>query len=232
MPMPQISVVIPTLNEADALPATLEQVLSEPQLHECIVVDGGSSDTTVAIAEAQAQTDSRVQLLRSPTGRGKQMNAGAKAATGDLLLFHHADTQLPPKALQELSNCCSDPEVRWGGFQHSFSQPNWKLQCVSWMHNYRFRRSGVVFGDQSMFARRDLFDQVGGFSEQPLEDLIFSDAALLITPSHALSSYVVTESRKFVQMGELRAFAHVVNIIARYELKRSFASERFFKPYR
>lgn len=227
---PQISVIVPALNEEIALPATLAQLLAQPQVKECIVVDGGSSDATVSIV--QRHKDPRVQLVHSAPGRGKQMNAGAAIASGDMLLFHHADTELPAAGLEELHLCCANPKVQWGGFRHQFSNPNWKLRFVSWLHNLRFRCSGVVYGDQSMFVRRTLFEQLGGFAEAPLEDLIFSDAALGVTQSHKLTSCVITESRKFVQMGELTALGQVIGIVLRYQYNRSFEHQRFFEPYR
>ncbi len=227
---PGISVVIPTLNEALALPANLTSVLTNRQVLECIVVDGGSRDGTCAYVDSL--NDPRVTLLHSPPGRGLQMNKGASQAQGDMLLFHHADTQLTATNFAELGHACNQPEVLWGGFSHQFSEPNWKLNLVSWLHNFRFHRTGVVYGDQSMFIRRDFFQRVGGFAEEELEDLDFSDRAIEISQSTKLVTHVVTDSRKFVQIGELRALAHVVAIILRYQWERRTANERFFEPYR
>lgn len=225
-----ISVVIPALNEEAALPENLQSVLSQPQVNECIVVDGGSTDATCDIVEDL--NDSRLQLLCSRPGRGRQMNVGARHASGDVLLFHHADTHLPAAGYRELASTARNPEVNWGGFRHQFSQPNWKLNMVSWLHNFRFDQTGVVYGDQSMFVRREFFVQMGGFVEAGLEDLDFSDRALEHSPSQRLSTHVTTDSRKFRQLGELRALAHVVAIILRYQWDTRIANERFFKPYR
>lgn len=229
-PRPLISVIVPTLNEERVISNALSDLLRKDSLHECIVVDGGSTDrTTHHIGNIH---DPRLSLLHGAPGRGTQMNLGAQQATGEILLFHHADTHLPEGAFEELAKVTQDSSVLWGGFGHRFHPSNWKLRLVSALHNYRFRRTGVVYGDQSMFARREFFANLGGFPEEPLEDLIFSDKALEHAPSHRLDHYVMTESRKFTQMGEAKAFAHVVNIVLRYQFNRRFASQQFFDPYR
>ena len=226
----RISVIIPALNEREALPGNLQNLLGFPEIHECIVVDGGSTDGSQDAVSSLA--DRRLRLLHSEPGRGRQMNVGARAATGDVLLFHHADTHLPRAAFKELLALAVTDSPGWGGFQQAFDQPNWKLRLVSWLHNFRFARTGVVYGDQSMFIQAGLFRQLGGFPESELEDLQFSDKALQHVPSSRLHNRVITNSRKFRQLGELRALAHVVAIIVRYQLNRSIANERFFLPYR
>ncbi len=221
-----LSVVIPALNEAEALPGNIEALRSQEAIGEIIVVDGGSTDGTDDLVAAMPE----VQLLRSDAGRGRQMNAGARAATGDWLLFHHADTRLPAEAGALIASL--DDTVRWGGFQHRFSEANWKLNLISWLHNYRCRQTGVIYGDQSMFVRRAFFFEAGAFAEEGLEDLMFSDAALALAPSRLLEAEVVTDSRKFRQIGEFRALVHVLSIIRRYEKDRRLANERFFQNYR
>lgn len=223
---PTISVIIPALNEVDALPANLQALRRDPALGELIVVDGGSEDGTV---EAVAQIPG-VQLLHSPPGRGRQMNVGARAARGDWLLFHHADTRLPENGGSLIA--ALGGTIRWGGFRHRFSDANWKLDLVSWLHNFRCRQTGVIYGDQSMFVRRAFFFEAGGFAEEGLEDLMFSDRALIAAPSHLLGAEVVTDSRKFRQIGEFRALIHVLSIIRRYEKARALENERFFENYR
>lgn len=226
-----ISIVIPALNEESALPANISSLLDYNGVHECIVVDGGSTDATCDVVAGF--NDPRVCLVHSAPGRSVQMNAGAQQATGDMLLFHHADTHMPAHAFRQLVAACKDPEVQWGGFQHKFSQPNWKLDLVSWLHNFRFRRTGVVYGDQSMFVRRDFFKHLGGFAENgTIEDLDFSDRALEHTPSTQLPGNIITDSRKFRQLGEFRALRHVLAIILRYQWNTRIANERFFEPYR
>jgi len=230
MQQPLISVIVPALNEEQVMPALLDNLLAQPLLNECIVVDGGSSDRTAEIV--QNNPDPRVRLITSRCGRGIQMNAGAHQATGDLLLFQHADTLLEPGAIAALATAAKDPKLVWGGFLHRFSNANWKLRFISALHNFRFRQTGVVYGDQSMFARRDFFAKIGGFAEEPLEDLVFSDQAIAQAKPHRMDKFVTTDSRKFVQMGELMGLVEVLRIIIRYQLNRTFVSDAFFAPYR
>jgi hypothetical protein len=160
------------------------------------------------------------------------MNVGAARATGEMLVFHHADSRFSAGAFDALAETAANPVVQWGGFQHRFSDANWKLLFISKLHNFRFRCSGTVYGDQSMFVRRSFFEALDGFSEEPLEDLLFSDKALKVSIPTQMPQFITTDSRKFVQMGELRALAEVVRIVLRYQLNRSFNSQGFFAPYR
>ncbi len=223
-----LSVIIPTLNEIEALPKNLALLLQDPLIGEIIVVDGGSIDGTQAYV--RAQTDPRVSLLASAPGRGRQMNLGANRATGDWLVFHHADSLLPDSAGESIASL-SDT-VYWGGFRHEFSNSNWKLRMISALHNWRCGRSGVIYGDQSMFVRRRFFFDVQGFNDTGLEDLAFSDVALEQAPSRLLDAAVITDSRKFRQIGELRGLLHVISIVLRYERQKSVGNQKFFKPYR
>ncbi len=225
-----LSVVIPVLNEVEALPANLRALLMDPCVDEIVVVDGGSSDGSQALVDRFPQ----VTLLHSAPGRGTQMNAGARHVCRQggegWLLFHHADSLLPAGAGGLIRSL--EPGARWGGFRHRFNPSNWKLRLISALHNYRWRCSGVVYGDQSMFVRRDFFWQLGGFEEACLEDLTFSDRALRHSPSVLLPLAVETDARKFLQMGELRALWHVVSIIRRYEKSRTIGNKLFFEQYR
>ena len=224
-----ISVIIPALNEIRALSETLPPLLRHRSFGECLVVDGGSQDGTVDFV--RRQKDSRVRLVTARRGRGPQLNAGAREARGSCLLFHHADTLLPDDAF-ELISAAVTGGAQWGGFRHRFSDANVSLRIISTLHNMRCQRFGAVYGDQSMFTTRALFEQVGGFPEKGLEDLGFSERALEIAPSKLLHGSVVTDSRKFKQIGEWRAFAHVVSILLRYKLSMRLSNATFFKEYR
>ncbi len=159
----RIAIVVPFLDEAEALPATLAQAAREVAAYadaEVIAVDGGSADASRAVAAAHPF----VRVLAAARGRATQMNAGAAAATGDVLLFLHADTLLPDGALAAIAAAAADPAFVYGGFQHRFSGTDWRLRAISALHNFRCRITGNYYGDQAMFVRRSAFAAVGRLS--------------------------------------------------------------------
>lgn len=141
-----ISVIIPALNEEQALPATLDNLMRQGGDFEIIVVDGGSSDQTRSLAEAHAG----VHVIESARGRATQMNAGARQAVGDWLLFLHADTLLPDGAIVSIENLPT--HVLAGGFRHRFSGHSFSVRLVSRLHNLRCRITRVFYGDQAPFS--------------------------------------------------------------------------------
>jgi glycosyltransferase involved in cell wall biosynthesis len=227
-----VGVIVPCLNERHTLPENLERLLADSGFRCIVVCDGGSTDGTLEFLNERASgLGPRLQIVQSTPGRGVQMNSGAEILNCEWLVFHHADSLLPLGSGQAISQLPED--VTWGGFSHCFHPTNWKLRLISLLHNARCRRSGVVYGDQSMFVRKSLFDHLGGFPEVELEDLIFSDHAVKAAGrSHLLPLTVHTESRKFRQIGEFRAFWQVANIVYRYEKSQRVGNESFFLPYR
>ena len=162
------------------------------------------------------------------------MNAGACVARGAWLLFLHADTLLPPHALAKLHALEADQTCQAGGFRHWFSGHDWRLRLISLLDNYRCQRTRIIYGDQAMFVRRALFHQLGGFPDQPiLEDVAFCEKLLRVTQPVLLDEYVVTDARKFVQMGIWRSFARVLGIVVRLELRLPVAANHpFFRDVR
>jgi rSAM/selenodomain-associated transferase 2 len=224
-----VSVIIPAYNEERALPATLRHLLLQPGDFEVFVVDGGSTDRTCEIAAS----DSRVRVLRASKGRASQMNAGAVQARGEWLLFLHADTLLPDGSLARLNSLENDPSVQAGGFLHRFSGNDWRLRLVSYLDNIRCRWSRVIYGDQALFVRRDLFRSLGGFPDQPiLEDVAFCEKLIRVATPVLLSPPVVTDSRKFVTMGIWRSFARVLLIILHVEFRLPVLPRVFFRDIR
>ena len=222
-----ISIIIPVLNEEKALPETLACLRRQTQDHEIIVVDGGSRDHSRQLVEAYED----IQLLSADPGRASQMNAGASIAKGEWLLFLHADTHLPSNALQAIALLNGDCEA--GCFHQRFSRPHWFLSFVSWLHNRRCAHTGVIYGDQAMFIRRDLFQRVGGFPTQAiLEDVSLSEMILKLTRPSLLPLTVVTSSRKFDQRGVFRSFFDIVIIMSCYELRLPIMRRGFFASYR
>lgn len=224
-----ISVVIPTYNEEKVLPATLGELFCQSGDYEVLVVDGGSLDRTAEIIQAEPRT----RLLTARKGRAAQMNAGAKAAQGEWLLFLHADTVLPPGAIRRLNRLEADLNVQAGGFLHRFSGNDWRLKLISFLDNVRCLRSRIVYGDQALFVRRTLFHELGGFPNQAiLEDVAFCEKLIKTTYPLLLTPPVVTDSRKFIQMGVWRSFARVLAIILHVEWGLPTLPRAFFRDIR
>jgi rSAM/selenodomain-associated transferase 2 len=225
-----ISIIIPVLNEERALPATLQRVFAQQAVaasYEVIVVDGGSTDATADIVARAPGIAWQV----AETGRARQMNAGAHKASGDWLLFLHADTLLPDDALQTISVLPAD--VQGGGFTHRFSGSTRGLRLVSWLHNFRCRRTHVFYGDQAMFVRRQLFFELGLFPDEPiLEDLLFGEKLASATRPVMLDSTVITDSRKFEQKGVWLSLMRVLLILISHELRLPIPARRFFANIR
>jgi len=225
-----ISVIIPALNEERALPATLDAILAQSADLEVLVVDGGSVDRTPQIVEESSARHPRLRLLRTARGRALQMNAGADLARGDWLLFLHADTLLPQNGLTAIEN---QPEtVQAGCFTHRFSGASAMLRVLSWFHNHRFGLTRVIYGDQAMFIRRDLFQKLEGFPVRPMEDIAFGLKLRAATLPVMLPEVVNTDSRKFDQMGHWRALAHSVFLLIRFRFGADVSRDRFFRNYR
>lgn len=222
-----ISIVIPALNEERALPGTLARVFEQAGAFEVIVVDGGSSDGTRAVAQGHPA----VRLVEAPRGRARQMNAGARAARGEWLLFLHADTLLPRDGLARIAGLPG--EVDAGCFEQRFSGDDWRLALISRLHNFRCRRTGVMYGDQAMFIRRRVFESLGGFPDVAyLEDVIFTERLARLARPTLVPAEVVTDSRKFVQMGILRSLGRCLAILICYELRLPIPARAFFAPIR
>jgi rSAM/selenodomain-associated transferase 2 len=222
-----ISVIVPTLNEEEALPETLRRVLSQGVDTEVIVVDGGSQDNSRRVVAEVPE----VEWTSAVPGRASQMNAGAAHASGDWLLFLHADTWLPAGALQAIANL--DIDIGAGGFRQQFSRPHWFLALVSRLHNWRCSRTRVIYGDQALFIRRDLFMQIGGFPDRAeLEDVLISERILAFTRPVLMPQTVITSSRKFEQRGPYRCFFDIVVIMCCYELRLPVLRRAFFSEFR
>ncbi|MDP1945949.1 MAG: TIGR04283 family arsenosugar biosynthesis glycosyltransferase [Nitrospirota bacterium] len=236
-----VTVVIPTYNEEKALPHTLRELLRQPGDYEVIVVDGGSTDRTRQVllehgfcfdSSPVTHHASRVVLAASK-GRARQMNAGAEQAIGEWLLFLHADTVLPVGAIQRLNEMEATQTVQAGGFMHQFSGDDWRLKLISFLDNFRCIRSRIIYGDQALFVRRGLFEQLGGFPNQPiLEDVAFCERLIAMTSPLLLSPPVITDARKFLKMGIWRSFLRVLLIILHVEFRLPVLPRAFFKDIR
>lgn len=192
----RISVIIPTLNEAAVIEKTLRGLPRRDDL-ERIIVDGGSSDDTAE--RAMPFVD---KVLVTEAGRARQMNAGARAAGGDVLLFLHADSRLADGAFDAITRTFEDPTVAGGAFALAIDSPRPALRLVSAAANWRTRLTGVPYGDQGLFVRRSVFERLGGYPEWPLlEDLEFGRRLKADGKVMILSDPVTVSSRRWDKEG-------------------------------
>ena len=171
--LPRVSIVLPVLDEGARIERQLRSLVASGGWHEVIVVDGGSRDRTVEEASAVPG----VRVLDGPRGRALQMNAGARAATGDVLLFLHADVELPADALRHVADALADPRVVAGAFRTWTVPDDGPSRLAPLLHlaDLRSRYTGLPYGDQAIFVRAGAFARLGGYPEQPLmEDLELS----------------------------------------------------------
>ena len=196
-----LSVVLPVLNEAAGIEATLRALapLRERGV-EVIVVDGGSRDDTVARARPLAD-----RIVDGPRGRARQMNAGAAVASAPQLLFLHADTRLPERADALIAAALASRPQAWGRFDVVIEGRARMLPVVATLMNLRSRWSGIATGDQAMFMTRAAFDAVGGFPDQPLmEDIELSIRLKRMVAPVCLPERVITSGRRWEQRGVWR----------------------------
>lgn len=224
--MIRLSVIIPTLNEAVLIAEQLRWTSALPGVNEVVVVDGGSEDAT----REQVALVPRVRLVNSARGRANQLNAGAAAATGEVLLFLHADVRLPSEASVHVERALTSPEVVGGAFK-TWTVPDRPTWLAPWLHlaDLRSRYSALPYGDQAMFVRRSSFEAVGGFPAQPLmEDLELSRKLSTIGRLLTVPAVVRVSGRRFVARPVF--FTVVVNIFpALYRL--GVSAERLSKLY-
>lgn len=204
--------MVPVLNEAPHIVSTLQALAPLCQRGaRVVVVDGGSQDGTVALAQAHADA-----VIASPRGRSAQMNAGAALGWGDVLLFLHADTTLPERADEHLMQALARGHV-WGRFDVRISGRPWMLKVVATMMNLRSRWTGMATGDQALFMRRGVYEQLGGFAPQPLmEDIDMSRRLCAVGAPACLRERVITSGRRWEQRGVWRTIVLMWSLRWRY----------------
>ncbi|HKK13830.1 MAG TPA: TIGR04283 family arsenosugar biosynthesis glycosyltransferase [Gammaproteobacteria bacterium] len=196
--MEWVSVIVPTLNEADCIVATLSRLQGlRRRGHEVIVVDGGSTDATRALAGPLAD-----RVLRTRRGRGRQMRAGAEAARGTVLWFLHADTLAPEEADRHIDRALQCTGRAWGRFDVALQGHHPLLRVVGAAMNLRSRLTGIATGDQGLFVRRRLYDRVGGFPDIALmEDVALSRRLHRQGRPACLRQRLITSGRRWDQGG-------------------------------
>lgn len=199
--IPKISVIIPTLNEADHIAATLSD-LTRMQNVETIVVDGGSRDATTDLAEALG-----ARVMRGVPSKAAQMNAGAAAASGDILIFLHADTRLPKSLRQAILQGMQQKGFAAGAFSLKIDSPASGLRVIERVANWRSRMLGMPYGDQAIFLTRRLFFDIGGYRNMPImEDFDLVRRLKRRGKLVILSECVQTSPRRWLSLGIFRTW--------------------------
>lgn len=193
----RISAIVPVLNEAARIQTQLTRLVRLPDVEEVVVADGGSIDGTADLARAIPG----VTVVDAPRGRGPQMNAGARAATGSVLWFVHADVHVPDDAPAVIRRALRERGVIAGAFRvrtEADGATGWPSRLL-WLADVRARYSGVPYGDQALFVRRHVFDALGGFAPMPLfEDLEFSRRLRRAGTVRVMPAAVRVSGRRFM----------------------------------
>ncbi|OGQ98573.1 MAG: hypothetical protein A2505_01865 [Deltaproteobacteria bacterium RIFOXYD12_FULL_55_16] len=194
-----ISIIIPTLNEADCIGQTLAGLSGQPGV-EVIVADGGSHDQTVALARAAG-----ARVISAPLGRGSQQNAGALVAQGRALLFLHADTRLPEGFAAQIRAALALPGIVAGAFRFAVAAQGWRFRLLEQGVNRRAAWFGLAYGDQALFLSAARFQAMGGFKEMALlEDLELVLRLAKIGRLALLPTAALTSARRWQRLGLVR----------------------------
>jgi rSAM/selenodomain-associated transferase 2 len=221
-----ISVIIPTLNEADIIGSSLTDLLNHRGDFEVIVADGGSSDGTLGITSRFPN----VRQVISARGRGRQMNKGAKAARGDILLFLHADTWLPPRAFTTIREAMVDSRVVGGCFCIDFDHHTPLLWFISKCS--RINHIFSTYGDQGLFLRSNTFREIGGFSDMEImEDVEIQKRLRGMGKFVKICEPAVTSARRFINRGILRQQILNIALVLLYHMSVSPSILRRFYRY-
>ncbi len=222
----RLSIVMPVLNEAAGIVATLQALAPlRASGHTVIVADGGSRDGTPALAAPLADA-----VIAAPRGRARQMNAGAAVAMGDVLLFLHADTVLPAGAVDAVQAAITTG-ANWGRFDVCIAGRSAMFPLIAALMNARSRRTGIATGDQAIFVRREVFERLRGYADLPLmEDIELSRRLRAIARPACLRLKVNTSGRRWEQHGVWRTIFLMWRLRLRYWLGAS--AQELARSYR
>jgi len=205
------SIIIPTLNEEKTIESCLSALQPLRSNCEIIIVDGGSTDNTIVIARSLAD-----KVVSSDKGRARQMNNGARYASGNVLIFLHADTSLPENALQLIQQKLNSSR-KWGRFDIQLSGKHFMLKVIAQMMIWRSRLTGIATGDQVIFVTRQAFEKAGQYPEINLmEDIAICKALRKISPPICLKAKVISSGRRWERYGIYKTILLMWNIRLRY----------------
>jgi len=204
-----ISIITPVLNEEEVIQPFLDNLAQLQGAFELIFVDGGSSDATcTVIRQHMGIFPAPVNLLSAPKGRSTQMNTGAAAAQGEILLFLHVDCEIPADSLKVITQACKGPGVCGGAFTHSFGEPGLFHAVIFNLVNTFAKYTQTFFGDFGIFVKRDVFFQVGGFEIIPFcEDLEFSRSARRFGSMVQINRVIRSSPRRIQRIGRAKLTA-------------------------
>jgi len=224
-----ISIIIPVLNEAEIINQSLEHLNKIIKGHNCevIVVDGNPSGNTI-----KSITQSKIKKIKGPLGRGAQMNAGAESASGSILVFLHADTLLPAKAIEHVISACKDSDVAGGAFDLGINSNRFIFRITERYTFLRSRMTKIPYGDQAIFLKKEIFDRLCGFKEIP----IMEDVDLMRRIKHHgykirfITEQIKTSPRRWETEGVL--YSTVRNIVLSSLFYCGVSPERLKKFYK
>jgi rSAM/selenodomain-associated transferase 2 len=200
----RLSIVLPVLDEAGHLEAVLAELARGCPGADVVVADGGSRDESREIAARVPG----IRVVSSLRGRARQMNQGAAASRGDILLFLHADTLLPAGAADAIEQALRDPGVVYGRFDVTLDSPRPVFRMIAGLMNFRSRLTGICTGDQGIFVRRAAFERLGGYPEIPLmEDVELTRRLKRLGRLAPLALRVTTSARRWERNGVARTIA-------------------------
>ncbi|MDG5977289.1 glycosyl transferase family protein [Hydrogenophaga taeniospiralis CCUG 15921] len=223
----RFSIIVPMFNEASGLPGLLARLsVLTRQGCEVLIVDGGSDDGSVELVECAG-----FRVLASPKGRARQMNLGAARATGDVLLFLHADTLLPEGALTTVRQTMLKTAALWGRFDVLIDGAHPMLRVIARLMNLRSRWTGIATGDQAIFVIRKAFEAVGGYPDQPLmEDIELSQRLRALARPACIHTPVLTSGRRWESRGVWRTILLMWRL--RWAYWRGTPAEQLAQRYR
>jgi rSAM/selenodomain-associated transferase 2 len=204
-----ISIITPVLNEEDMITPFLDHLAGLSGSFELIIVDGGSTDLTCAVVrDYTGRFPATLHLLAAPAGRSGQMNAGAEAAQGEILLFLHVDCRIPADSLEVIARACSEPGVCGGAFTHSFGEPGFFHAVIGVLVNACTKYTRTFFGDSGIFVQRDIFFKAGGFAIIPwCEDLEFCRSVRRYCRMKQIDRVIRSSPRRFQRVGRVKLTA-------------------------
>jgi rSAM/selenodomain-associated transferase 2 len=225
---PQVSIIMPVRNDAEALARTLDHLCTLPGMDGVEVIVTAASDRE----ETERAVSGRAQLFwPHGTTRALLMNAGATLARGEVLLFLHADSFPPEQSFELIRQALSDKGVVGGAFEHLFTEPLWSLRTISWINRMRYRLTHNYYGDQGIFVRTAVFRQMGGYRDlQLMEDLDFTQRLKRIGPTVLIRAPLPTSGRRFLARGPWRTFLFIVWLLLLHTLR--FDTQRYAERWR